>query len=254
LIKGVFKLKEVLNLGHRGASEAAPENTIPAFVKALEQGASGIELDVRLSADNAVVVIHNRTVDKTTDGSGPVSSLTLARLKTLDAGSWFSPEYSGTLLPTLEETIESLNQEAFINIEIKSGSLIDTRVEKKVAGIINRYNLYGRTVVSSFNPLSLLRIRKIDRRIPVGLLYLPAAPGLLVLGPLNLIAPDALHPYYKKLTPSYVVRAQAKGYRVNVWTVNSREDMERMLELGVDGIITDRPELLARVLEERGLS
>lgn len=242
----------VLNLGHRGAPEAAPENTIPAFLKAMEAGAHGVELDVHLSRDGETIVIHNRTVDKTTDGSGPVSGRTLSELKSLDAGTWFSAEFAGTRLPTLEETVIALPREAFINIETKSGAVAGTALEKKVAEAINRFGLHDRVIVSSFNPLSLARIKKIDRRIETGQLYMPLFPALPPTSPVHLFKPDALHPHYKKVSAAYVAKARARGYRVNVWTVNTRIEMEQMLDLGVDGIITNRPDLLSELLRERG--
>lgn len=244
-------MKPILNLGHRGFPEEAPENTVPAFIKAMEAGAHGIELDVHLSSDGALVVIHNRTVDKTTDGSGQVSRLTLAELKTLDAGTWFSPEFNGTRISTLEETIEVLPKEAFINIEIKSSALTGSALEQKVSAVIENYRLYGRVIVSSFNPFSLLRIKKFNPRIPVGMLYIPILSVLPRFNLINLIKPEALHPYYKKVNAAYMSRARSRGYQVNVWTVNTLTEMEKMLNLGVDGIITNRPDILSQLLRER---
>lgn len=242
-------MTRVLNLGHRGFPEKAPENTTPAFVKAMEAGAHGIELDVRLSSDGALVVIHNRTVDQTTDGRGQVSRLTLAELKALDAGAWFSPEFAGTRISTLEETIEALPKNAFINIEIKSSAVTGSALEQKVSAVINSHSLYGRVIVSSFNPFSLVRIKKMNRRIPVGMLYLPILPVLPRFNLLNLIKPEALHPHYKKVNAAYMAQARFQSYRVNVWTVNTLAEMKKMLDMGVDGIITNRPDILDQLLQ-----
>ncbi len=244
-------MTRILNLGHRGAPERAPENTIPAFLKAMEAGADGVELDVRLSRDGAVVVMHNCTVDKTTDGRGRVSERTLAELKTLDSGSWFSPDFTGTRIPTLEEVLEILPKDAYINIETKSRAVTGALLEQKVAALIECHRLYDRAIVSSFNPFSLIRIKRMNRRIPVGMLYLPVVPVLPRFNLINLIKPEALHPYYKKVSAAYMTQARARGYRVNVWTVNTSADMEKMLDLRVDGIITNRPEILHRLLRER---
>jgi len=245
-----WPLQHFLNLGHRGAPEIAPENTIPSFAAALEAGADGVELDVRLSRDGAVVVMHNRTVNKTTDGKGPVSKKTLAELKALDAGVKFSPAYAGTPVPTLEEAIAALPKHAFINIETKSGALAGYLLEQKVAALVSGYDLYRMVIVSSFNPFSLARLKQIDGRIPVGLLYLP----FLRLDRrclLNRFKPEALHPHYSMVNSKFMSRARARGYKVYAWTVDAAAKMMELLDLGVDGIITNRPDLLRKLLRER---
>ncbi len=244
-------MKHCLNLGHRGAPEAAPENTIPSFTAALEAGADGVELDVRLSRDGVVVVMHDRTVNKTTSGKGPVSRKTLAELKALDAGSKFSPAYAGTSVPTLEEAIAALPQHAFINIETKSSAPAGHLLEQKVADLVSGYDLYHRVIVSSFNPFSLALLKQIDSRIPVGLLYLPVL-RLDRRCLLNRFKPEALHPHYSIVNSRYMSRARARGYKVYAWTVNSAAKMMELLDLGVDGIITNRPDLLSKLLRERG--
>ena len=233
---------KVLNFGHRGASGDAPENTIPSFQKAMELGADGIELDVMFSRDRELVVIHDYSVDRTTDGIGEVKNLTMDELRQLDAGAWFSADYSGTVIPTLAEVIEALDEDVLINIEIKSESPFSDGLEKAVVDLIARYDLYGRTIVSSFNPISLIRVKRADSRIGTGLIYSPDLPSFLSKGMLIPITkPDALHPRYDMVDEDYVARAHAKGYRISAWTVNEVEEMERLIELGVDGIITNYP-------------
>ena len=165
-----------LNLGHRGAREVAPENTLASFHKALELGADGIELDVMLSRDKRVVVIHDRRIDRTTDGTGRVEDLSLAELKALDAGSWFGGDYAGERIPTLEEVVEALPPHTIINVELKSLALFDSRLEQEVVHLIERHGLTRRIIVSSFNPLSIRKVAHLNPTIETGLLYMQNLP------------------------------------------------------------------------------
>ncbi|MCD6291168.1 MAG: glycerophosphodiester phosphodiesterase [Anaerolineae bacterium] len=238
-----------LVFAHRGAKALAPENTIPAFLKAAELGADGVELDIQFSADGALVVIHNLVLDETTDGHGRVISHTLEELKELDAGSWFSPEFAGTRLSTLEEVLDAIGDRLLINIEMKSFSLTDDGMAGQVAEIIQRRNLYDQVIVSSFNPFTLRRLKKADSRIETGLLYAPGTPIYLSRAWLRPWAkPDALHPEYVMVDEAYMRWAHQKGYAVNVWTVNEPDDMRRMIDLGVNIIITDYPDRLLALL------
>jgi glycerophosphoryl diester phosphodiesterase len=243
-----------VNQGHRGAPETAPENTLPAFAQAIQLGAHGVELDVMLSKDGEIVVIHDFTLEKTTTGSGLVKDYTLAELKQLDAGSWFGEAFIGTRIPTLQEVINDLPRTALLNIEIKSESPATDGVEQAVIKAIAQNNLFDRVLVSSFNPVSLLRVKLADKRIPVGLIYAPNLPVFLSDGWfIPILRPEALHPRFDMVDEAYMDWAGDKGYRVNVWTVNEAPEMKRLLDLGVDGIITDRPDLMLQILQERGL-
>ena len=130
---------EVLVFGHRGARAYAPQNTIPAFELAVQQGAQGIELDVHRSRDGQLVILHNFDVDETTDGSGRITEKTLAEIKALDAGSKFAPEFAGTPIPTLDEVFEAVGKRLFVNVEIKSESVETDGVEQVVAECIRRH-------------------------------------------------------------------------------------------------------------------
>lgn len=249
-----YRGQSLLVMGHRGAPEAAPENTVSSFQAAMELGAHGIEMDVMLSKDDYIVVIHDYDLDKTTDGTGPVKEHTLEQLKALDAGSWFSEKFAGEQIPLLEEVIESLDDTALLNIEIKSMSPTTDGLEKAVVTVIQEYNLYDRVMVSSFNPISLIRVKLADKQIPVGLIYSADLPAFLSDGWfIPLLRPEALHPQFEMVDEEYMAWARKKGYRVNVWTVNEKEDIRRMIELGVDGIITDRPDLVRQIMEEQNL-
>ncbi len=238
-----------LVFAHRGAKTVAPENTIPAFLKAIELGADGVELDVQFSADGALVVIHGLTLDETTDGHGRVTSHTLEELKALDAGSWFGPEFAGTRLCTLEEALDAIGDRLLINIEAKSFSMGNDGMAEQIAEIIQQRDLYDQVIVSSFNPFTLRRLKKVDPRIETGLLYAPDLPIYLSRAWLRPWAkPDALHPEYVMVDEAYMRWARQKGYPVNVWTVNDPDDMRRMIDLGVNIIVTDYPDRLRALL------
>lgn len=221
-----------------------------AFRLAAEMGADGIELDVHLSADGELVVIHDHTVDATTDGQGPVSALTLAELQQLDAGSRFDARYAGERIPTLRQVFEEVGQRLLINVEIKvAPGHHPPLLEQEVVRTIEESGMLDRVLISSFSPRSLRRVRRLSRHIPLGLLYgRPEPAGLPRLLRWLRISYDALHPHYSLVDARTVARARERGQRVNVWTVNGAEEMRRMRELGVDGIITNYPDILRDVL------
>ena len=240
-----------LNFGHRGASYDAPANTIPAFELAADSGADGIELDVMLSRDGVPVVIHDETVDSTTDGHGPVSGFTLAELKALDAGGYKGPQYAGARIPTLEEVFEAVGQRLLINIELKGLSARADGLEAQVAGLIARHGMDARVIISSFNPIRLRRFRQAAPHIPIGFLHMPQTPLPLrwLLGALLIGLPrEADHPQQTAVTASYLARMHAQGQRVNTWVVNDPARMAALRDLGVDLIMTDRPDVLRGVL------
>ena len=247
-----------LNIAHRGASTAAPPNTLAAFEKAIELGADGIEFDVHLSADGVPMVIHDFTMDATTDGSGRVADMTLAQLKQLDAGSYFAPAFAGERIPTLEEVLEAAGSQLFLNIELKTTNLRDDGLEQAVIAQVERHRagceqrLGNNVVISSFNPFSLRRVKKIAPHIPVGLLYAPGLPLPLGRAWLAFLVPhEARHPEHSMVDARYMAWARQRGYRVNTWTVDDPDEMRRLIGLGVDGIITNVPDVLCSVLESQ---
>jgi len=243
--------KRILNLGHKGASHDAPENTLAAFRLANAQGADGYELDVQLSRDGVPVVIHNFTVDAATDGSGPVSQLTLEELKRLDAGAKFSPESQEERIPTLAEVFDVMEPHMTVNVELKTASLGDNDLENVVIRLICERGLQKQVILSSFNPFSLLRVRRRAPGLKVGLLYAPDLPLVLRRAWFRLvIRPDAMHPDYHMIDAAYMAWARTHGYQVNTWTVDDPEDMRRLAAMGVSAIITNRPDVLKRVLSE----
>jgi glycerophosphoryl diester phosphodiesterase len=247
----------VLNFAHRGASHDAPENTLAAFRLAREMGADGVELDVQASKDGEAVVIHNFTVNATTDGQGAVKDKTLAELKELDAGAWFDAvptklAFAGQRIPTLQEVIIEVGHQLLLNIELKTKVFGDSGLIAEVVRLIEDHNLVHRAIVSSFNPLALRRVKGLNSHISTGLIYFFDLPAHLIQALLVFLAdPDALHPEKHLVTQEYMSWAKEKGYRVNAWTVDEPAEMRRLISLGVDGIITNRPDLLRKVLENR---
>lgn len=238
-----------LNIAHRGASAVAPPNTLAAFRKALELGADGVELDVHLSADGVPVVIHDFTVDGTTDGHGRVRDFSLAALRELDAGSRFAPAFAGERIPTLEEVFAEVGGRLLINVELKSMPGNDyPGLEEKVAALVARHGLADRVLVSSFNPLALRRMRRMAPHLPLGFLY-ETAPlsrvARLLAALMPGLRPEAVHPWWGIITAETVRRAHARGQRVVAWTVDDPDAIARLMEWGVDAIITNCPDRMS---------
>lgn len=231
-----------LILGHRGASHAAPENTLAAFREAARMGADGIELDVHLSADGVPVVMHNAQVDATTDGTGLISAMSLAQIKELDAGSHFDARFAGERVPTLEEVFAEVGQQLLINIELKAQPTHVQGVERAVVDLINRMGMASRVWFSSFKPYMLSQARQYAPQIPCGLLYDPASVGVFLLAPFTPY--EAIHPHFSMATAARVRRAQQRKLRVMAWTVDSVAVANLLAASGVDGLITNEPDRL----------
>lgn len=223
-----------LIIGHRGANADAPENTLAAFHQAVEQGADGVELDVQLTADGKIVIIHDDDVARVSNGNGKVTEMTLVQLKALDLGH-------GQTVPTLDELFEMLGPTTLYNIEIKDFSIRDRGLETAVADRVTAHNLQNQVLISSFNPLSVRRAkREFSQVTPIGLLR---ESGLLQYS--YFIAPaDADHPHYTMVNVNYMAWAKKRGQRVNVWTVDDPAEAQRLTALGVDAIITNKPAFL----------
>jgi glycerophosphoryl diester phosphodiesterase len=230
-----------LVIGHRGASADAPENTIAAFELALQQGADGIELDVHLSSDEQPVVIHDFTLERTTDGAGAVSQRSVRELKRLDAGGWHGRRFRGQRVQTLQEVLERFRDRARFWIELRGGSAVYPGIEERVVSMIEIYDVVDRVLVQSFDVATIARVRALNREVPVGALVAqsPLDDDLLRGEAANAICPDA-HLLTEALLGE-IRRAERACY---VWTVNEPAQMDRLVEWGVNGIITDRPGLL----------
>jgi glycerophosphoryl diester phosphodiesterase len=244
---------QIWNLAHRGASYAAPENTLSAFLLARDMGADGIELDVQLSRDGTAVVMHDTTLDRTTNGSGAMADLTLAELKELDAGSWFASDFAGERIPTLVEVFETVGRDLLMNLELKAMGAEPTGLEEAAASLIAQHRMEEQVLISSFNPLALQRVRRADPHLPLAFLYgprLPEAERERWVQDLRPLA--ALHPEHRLVDADHLAWARGHNCAVNTWTVDEPEEMQRLLVLRVEGIITDRPDLLRAILQGTG--
>ena len=238
-----------LILAHRGASHSAPENTMAAFRLAAEMGANGVELDVQLCKDGEAIVIHNAAVEATTDGSGLVKDFTLAELQTLDAGRWYAAQFAGERIPTLAQVLNELSPRLMLNIELKGTTFLSNELEAEVVRLVEDTNTVHRTIISSFNPVALWRVQRMNHNISTGLLYAPDQPRYLRDRWFQPLAqPNALHPRWDLVDEQTITAAHRQGLEVNPWTCNEPDVMQRLIEWGVDAIITDRPDLLYDIL------
>lgn len=229
-------------LAHRGDLAHAPENTLPSFSQAIQKGADGVELDAKLTVDGHVIVIHDETVDRTTDGKGKVASFTLEAIRKLDAGSWFDAKFAGTKVPLLEEVFETVGKNKLINIELTNYHTPRDGLVKKVCELIKRHNNAGQIIFSSFLSSNLKIAQQTLPEIPRGLLALPGFMGLWARS-FGFMFGDyqASHPYISDVSREHIQRAHRVKRRVHVWTANSPEDIQRLRDWGVDGLFTDDP-------------
>lgn len=282
--------KPVTIIAHRGFSGVAPENSLAAFQKAIDIGADMIEFDVMMSKDGEVIVMHDDTLDRTTTGKGPVKNFTLSQLKTLDIGSWFAPQFKDEKVPTLREVLEMAKGKIKVNIEIKMSSVDPftkrNGIEEKIANLVRHYGMSKDTMISSFSPIAIQRVKEFAPEITGALLYhdilgflqrfnfktqfapkkvasqqlsgsnllsfkLGFRPNLTAKSPLNLLRPinaDAINPDFKALKPDWIHQVHEARKTVNTYTVNKEKDMKRLINMGVDGIITDYPNRLIKYL------
>ncbi|MFQ5592620.1 MAG: glycerophosphodiester phosphodiesterase [Anaerolineae bacterium] len=260
---------------HRGARSVAPENTLPAFQQALDMGVDGIELDVQLSRDGQLVVIHDFTLERTTNGRGRVRDHTageLAQLEIADcrlqiADCRIIPKSEirnqkseirnlrwDVGVPTLEQVLDLVGDRCRLNVEIKTADRAGGRQEAALlAQMIQHRDLYEQVIVSSFNPFALIWMRRSDPRVALGLLYAEDWPIYLRRAWLRpLVRPSALHPHHTMIDKAYMQWTRSKGYAVNTWTVNAVEEARRLAGLGVDVLISDVPDRLMAALQRSG--
>ncbi len=245
-------------IAHRGANRVAPQNTMDAFKNAIKFKADGFETDVHMTSDGVPVICHNYTVDKTSDGKGEIAKRTLEQLRRLDFGSYFHHSFKGTKMPTLDEFL-ALSQKArlkVINIEIKSPLNKDYTIADKIIEAVRAYNLFDNLLISSFDPDLLVYIKDIDEKCKTGFLYSPDKPITYkrVLGHeidfAKSIGADAIHPHRMFVNKALVDAAHADGIMINPWTVNKEKEIKKLVLLGVDGVITDVPNVAKKVISE----
>lgn len=219
---------------HRGASAEAPENTLAAFRWALDAGADGVELDVHLSADGVPVVIHDETLERTTDGEGLVAACTVDVLQRLDAGSWFAPHFAGEPLPTLDETLQLLAGRARLNLEVK-----DACAGTAVIALLRRYPQTD-AVVSSFDYGVLSGLRRDDPDLPLAMLY-AGGNWRLAMGRAEALRACAFHPRADMVSRPMLAACRRLRLPVFTWTVDDPWQARRLARLGVAGIFTNDP-------------
>jgi glycerophosphoryl diester phosphodiesterase len=238
---------------HRGASgwdlQYAPENTMLAFEKAVEMGADGIELDVQLTRDEKIVVIHDETINRTSDGEGWVRDCTLKELKKFSF-SKTHPEYGFVEIPTLEEFFEMMQGNNLeINIELKNGLIFYENLEKKTADLAKKMQMEERVIYSSFNHYSVQKIKTLAPRSKTGLLFTDGFIDVPAYG--KTLKVDALHPGRHLLQyPGFIEECKMQDLDIHVWTVDVKTDMKKMCQLGVDAFITDCPDHGRRIVDE----
>ncbi|MFC4559484.1 glycerophosphodiester phosphodiesterase [Virgibacillus kekensis] len=238
--------QQIINVAHRGASAHAPENTMAAFQKAVEMKSDYIEIDVQMTEDEELVVIHDTTVDRTTNGTGAVGDLTLEEIRMLDAGSWFSEEFAGEKIPTFEEVLDAFRGKVGILIELKSPGLYPG-IEEEVAETLKERNMdranNEKIIIQSFNHESMKQSKALLPEIPHGVL---AGTSWADVTDEQLAAfatyADYFNPNQNIVTLELVNRVHVAGMQMMPYTSRSQEQADRLFHLGVDGIITDYPE------------
>ncbi len=242
-----------LLLGHRGAMARAPENTLGAFRAAVDDGADGFELDVQLTADGVPVVLHDDTLDRTTDLSGKPIRYAADELDDADAGSWL-PGWPREKVPRLAEVFDALGAGHVVNVELKGPTPLTLGLERRVLDVIRAHADAG-VIVSSFHPAQLLAIRMLAPEVPIGLLVSPHSMLPLRTGwAAAALLPDAIHPPSSLIDGGFIAMAHQAGMRVHAWAVGGDEDTARLLDLGVDGLIVDDVAATAAVYRDRGYS
>ncbi len=242
-------------IAHRGASADAPENTVVAFREASRQQADAIEIDVRMTKDSMLVVIHDATVDRTTDGSGEVAEMTFAEIRTLDAGGWFGKKFSGERIPSLFEAASAIDTGKLFIVEIKSK---ESGIEWKVIQELRRAGIASRTLLKSFDPdviRTFARLAPDIRRIYVFAFHIPWFNFTFGTSPrfehLFEIPAHYLQTHLLAAGRTFIAKARSSGYGVIVWDVQHEEQMMDMIDAGVEGIETDFPGVLKKIRDRR---
>ena len=234
---------------HRGASAYTPENTLPAFILAMKQKADGIELDVQLTKDGEIVVIHDETINRTSNGKGAVRDYTLEELKQFSFHYKFD-DYKGVQIPTLREVFDAIKEsDMMINIELKTGIYWYEGIEEKVVNLVQAYGLEERIIYSSFNHYSVQKILELEPTAKTAYLYQDVI--LNVDKYAKETGVGGLHPavYHAKMA-DFLKEYQESGLAVRIWTVNKKDDMEVFIKADVEAIITNYPDVARRVKDK----
>jgi len=247
-MSGVRDDAVTLNIAHRGASAFAPENTMAAFEKAIELGADVIELDLHLTRDGELVVIHDDTLDRTTDGRGSVHGRSLQELRRLDAGRWFEEGFAGQRIPTLAEVLDCFAGKVPLALEVKAGSTFFPGIEERVVAALRQRSAIEQAAIASFDHFALRRLKEIEPTLRTAALLVGRPVAMSALA--GACAADAMALEASLVTKTEIEACRAAGLQIVVWVVNDPAQMRHFIRLGVDGIITDRPDLLRLALIE----
>lgn len=228
-------------IAHRGSKGTHPENTIEAITEAVRVGSDGIEIDVHLSLDQELIVIHDETIDRTTNGKGRVQNLTLNQLKQFDAGSWYSSEYSTSRIPTLQEVfylLDAADYQGLVNIELKTDKVLYPGIEEKVVAFAAEKNWPFTIEYSSFNYQTLIELKRLDATCKIALLFKKTGKNVRFLTPD--IPVNMWHPKLSWFRSVSLFRIPEMPVRV--WTVNKSNDLQFCFRKNLAGIITDYPQ------------
>jgi len=246
--------KKFLMIAHRGASKYAPENTMAAFKLAHKMKADMIELDVQLSKDGIPVVFHDAKLDRHSNGKGLVSSFLYDELHQMDAGNWFSIQYKGEKIPSLEQVLKWASGKIMVNIEIKKesvGDSVEGGVEEKVIELVQKTGMEKNVIISSFDYRAIERIKTIEPKVLTGLLYHKKSSGRR--GPIKLLkdyGADYFHCSSSEMNKKWRAQLNEAGKRYLIYTVNKKKQMKKWLEMGAYGIFSDKPDLLREVADQ----
>ncbi|MYE87788.1 glycerophosphodiester phosphodiesterase [Candidatus Poribacteria bacterium] len=238
----------VANVAHRGASGNYPENTLLAFQKALEIGVDEIELDLYLTKDDHLIVMHDSTVDRTTDGTGAISELTLAEIKAFDAGRVFGEQFQGERVPTWEEALGLVQGKVRLNVHLKEGGDPDGQYERKVAKALEDFHMVEDSILTC-SDASVGIFAEIDPRIECRIFRSNRSPEEYIRKSVEM-GLRTMQPGRDITTQEFVQKAHAAGRIVHVFYADTPEDMRHYIEIGVDGILTNYPERLKAILTE----
>ena len=246
-------MKKILNLAHRGFSGKYPENTKIAFLKAIEHSdCDGFETDVHMTKDKKLVIIHDDTVDRTcSNGSGFIKDLTSKELLQMEFGSHKGSEFLGEKIIFLDELLQIVkDNKLFVNLELKNNYVFYYGLEEAVINMVKEFGLKDNVILSSFNHESMELCKKIDSSFKTGLLF--DSPLMNTIEYMRGIKHEAVHPVYYMLLqkPAWVEEFKKMGLEINTWTVNDEKAMKYLVEMGVDAIIGNYPDLTSKVLKE----
>ena len=244
-ISGCEKIEQkVAVTAHRGASGLAPENTMSAMLRAIKEGSDFSELDVQETSDGVIILLHDHTLQRTSGIEKNIWEMEFANLDGIDVGSWFAPEFTDEPIPTLEAVIDSVRGKMKLNIELKMNGH-EKMLEERVLEIVEKKEFSNDCIFTSFKFEAIDKVKKLNPGIKAGYIF-SKMPERVDVFKANV---DLLSVKYEIVDQEFVEKAHANNKEVHVWTVNEPEEMKRLIEIGVDSIITDRPDILVAILK-----